>query len=45
MEDVIGLILFGVYIVCVISVAAGVTWLVVRLTPTKTPKPQPSADT
>ena len=45
MENVIGLILFGVYIVGIISLAAGVTWLVVRLTPTKKPKPAPSPNT
>jgi hypothetical protein len=39
MEDVLGLILFVVYIAAIISVAASVTWLVVRLTPTKKPKP------
>ena len=38
MADAIGLLLFVVYIAVVISVAAGVTWLVVRLTPTKKPK-------
>jgi hypothetical protein len=37
MANVIGLLLFVVYIAVVISVAAGVTWLVVRLTPTKKP--------
>jgi hypothetical protein len=33
--DVLGLILFVVYIAAIISAAAGVTWLVVRITPTK----------
>jgi len=33
-EDVLGLILFGVFIVCTIALAAGVTWLVVRISPT-----------
>jgi hypothetical protein len=32
-EDVLGLILFVVYIACVVGVAAGVTWIVVRLSP------------
>jgi hypothetical protein len=31
--DVLGLIGIVVFIVCVIALAAGVTWLVVRLTP------------
>jgi hypothetical protein len=44
METAIGLILFVVYIVAVIAVAAGVTWLVVRLTPSKKPQAQASAD-
>jgi hypothetical protein len=38
MSTVLGLILFVVYIVCIIAVAAGITWVVVRLTPNKTPK-------
>ena len=43
MADVLGLILFVVYIVAIISAAAGVTWLVVRITPTKKPAtPAPS---
>jgi hypothetical protein len=37
METALGLILFVVFIACVISLAAGLTWLVVRLTPTKKP--------
>jgi len=37
MADVLGLILFVVYIAAIISAAAGVTWLVVRITPTKKP--------
>ena len=37
MEDALGLLLFVVYIVAIISAAAGVTWLVVRITPTKKP--------
>jgi hypothetical protein len=38
MDNVLGLLAFLVYIAVVISVAAGVTWLVVRLTPAKKPK-------
>ena len=33
MENVLGLIGFAVFIVCVISLAAAVTWLVVKLSP------------
>jgi hypothetical protein len=46
MSNVLGLLAFVVYIAVVIAFAAGVTWLVVRLTPTKKPKaaePEPSA--
>ena len=39
MSTVFGLILFVVYIACVIGAAAGITWLVVRFTPKRTPKP------
>ena len=39
MGNVLGLLVFLVYIALVISGAAGVTWLVVRLSPTKKPKP------
>jgi hypothetical protein len=41
MDNVLGLLAFLVYIAVVISVAAGVTWLVVRLTPAKKPKATP----
>jgi hypothetical protein len=45
MEDVLGLVLFVVYIAAIITVAAAVTWLVVRITPTKKEKPAtPTAD-
>jgi len=33
--DVLGLFLMGVFIVCIIALAAGITWLVVRYTPSK----------
>jgi hypothetical protein len=33
--NVLGLMLFVVYIACIISLAAGMTWAVVRLTPAK----------
>jgi hypothetical protein len=38
MHTVLGLIAFVGYIAAVIALAAGVTWLVVRLTPAKKPK-------
>jgi len=38
MEDVLGLLGIALYIVCVIALAAGVTWLVVRYSPSKTPR-------
>jgi hypothetical protein len=45
MANVLGLVLFVVYIVAIIAVAAGVTWLVVRLTPSRKPKPETPAET
>jgi hypothetical protein len=39
MKDILGLLAFVVYIAVVIGVAAGITWIVVRLSPSKTPKP------
>ncbi len=33
MENALGLIAFAVFIVCTISLAAGVTWLVVKISP------------
>jgi hypothetical protein len=42
METVLGLLLFVVYIAAIISAAAGVTWLVVRLSPAKKPKDEPT---
>ena len=38
MDTALGLIAFVVFIAAVITVAAAVTWLVVRLTPKKKPK-------
>jgi hypothetical protein len=40
--NVLGLVLFVVYILAIVSLAAGVTWLVVRLTPAKKPKTEPT---
>jgi hypothetical protein len=37
MDTAFGLILFVVFIACVIGLAAGLTWVVVRLTPAKKP--------
>ncbi len=35
METVLGLIGLVVFIVCVIALAAGITWVVVKLSPTR----------
>ena len=43
MANVFGLLAFVLYIAVIVSAAAGVTWLVVRLTPTKKPKPDAPA--
>jgi hypothetical protein len=44
MSAVLGLIGFVAFIAAVIGAAAGVTWLVVRFSPTKKPdEPTPSA--
>jgi hypothetical protein len=39
METALGLLLFIVYIAAIVGAAASVTWLVVRLSPAKKPKP------
>ncbi|HET7146486.1 MAG TPA: hypothetical protein VFI10_04725 [Gaiellaceae bacterium] len=44
MDNVLGLIAFIVYITAVVSTAAGITWVVVRVTPKKAPKPDAPAD-
>jgi hypothetical protein len=41
MDSVLGLIGLIVFVVAVISLAAGVTWLVVKLFPQQEKKPQP----
>ena len=41
MSDALGLLVFVGYIVVVIAAAAGVTWLVVRFTPSKKPDAAP----
>ena len=43
MSTVLGLLAFVVFIVAIIAVAAGVTWVVVRLSPSKKPDAQPPA--
>jgi hypothetical protein len=35
--NVLGLLGFVVYIACIISLAAGITWLVVKYSPSKRP--------
>ena len=40
MANVLGLLAFALYVALIIGFAAGITWLVVRLTPPKT-KPKP----
>ena len=40
MDTVLGLILFVVYIVAIVGVAASITWTVVRLTPKRDPQPK-----
>ena len=39
MSNALGLIAFVVYVVVIVGLAAGVTWLVVRLSPQKKPSP------
>lgn len=41
MQSALGLLGFVVYIAVIVAVAAGVTWLVVRLTPPKKPDATP----
>jgi hypothetical protein len=43
MHNVLGLLAFVVFIAAVISVAAGITWLVVRLSPAKKPDAAPKS--
>jgi hypothetical protein len=48
MDNVLGLIGFAIFIVCVISLAAGVTWTVVKISPLPQQgakaKPKPEAE-
>jgi hypothetical protein len=43
METVLGLIGLVVFIICVIALAAGVTWVVVKLSPAREKAPQQSS--
>jgi hypothetical protein len=43
MDTVLGLIGLIVFVVAVISLAAGVTWVVVKLFPQQEKKPQPES--
>jgi hypothetical protein len=46
-ETALGLIGLVIFIICVVALAAAVTWTVVRLSPTpggKKPKPEPQSD-
>ena len=43
MTNVLGLIGFIIYIACVIAAAAGITWVVVKISPAKKPKEEPPA--
>jgi hypothetical protein len=49
MLNVLGLLGILIFCACVIALAAAVTWLVVKLSPTKTAKPdapaEPTAET
>jgi hypothetical protein len=44
MATALGLIGLVVFILCVVALAAGVTWTVVRLSPSPGSKPKPSDD-
>ena len=37
MSNVLGLLAFALYVAVIVGTAAGVTWIVVRLTPSKKP--------
>jgi uncharacterized protein YneF (UPF0154 family) len=43
MSTVLGLIAFVLFILCVIGVAAGITWVVVKISPKRKPKDEPPA--
>ena len=43
MQNVLGIVEFLVFIAAIVSVAAGVTWVVVRISPKKKPDAPPPA--
>jgi NhaP-type Na+/H+ or K+/H+ antiporter len=43
MNDALGLLLFVLFILVILGTAAGVTWIVVRLSPPKRPDATPKA--
>ncbi|HEY3542178.1 MAG TPA: hypothetical protein VGK79_06515 [Gaiellaceae bacterium] len=43
MSNVLGVLAFIVFIACVVGAAAGITWVVVKLSPPKTPAPENDA--
>ena len=45
MDTVLGLLGLAVFIVFVVSLAAGVTWAVVRFSPSPSSKPKPAPET
>ncbi len=38
MSNVLGLLAFVLYVIVIVGTAAGVTWVVVRLTPSRKPR-------
>jgi len=40
-SDVFGLFFFVVFILCIVAAAAGITWVVVRVSPAKKPDATP----
>jgi hypothetical protein len=43
MDNVLGLILFVVYLLAIVGTAAAITWLVVKISPRKTDDAKPPA--
>jgi len=43
MQNVLGVLAFIVFCLCVVGVAAGITWVVVRLPPSKKPPAEPTS--
>jgi len=44
MTTVLGLLAFVLFIACIIGAAAGITWVVVKVSPPKRPDAQPKGD-